>query len=521
MEFMFDLLQERILTAIQSTEAPPKGGFTILSLENQKQKERVLKHLGIKKAEGSTLAALIETGFLGRIRFACLITTTHLYLTGSKDPVKLADIRDVDHRISGHHIYPTVTAGKCRYTFFCSELHARYLEQVLAEVHRVFLLTQNPKTVFDSVAHADTSAPRFTEKMPALTEFSLEPDWLFSLARRLILDNSNAVRGMELLLLSADLGYPDAQYALGLFFHLNGSPVQKDPETAAYWFAQAAAQGHEDAQNQLDLYYARSVQEKGAALWESRRRNAELLRLAQGDEAERRKAGDLCLERMTHCLVMGIAMFDYCIMPNEGTPLERAYRSLDALKESLAWLEYAQKLGHPDVEENRQAFLHDSRSTIVNEIIPGLREADRTQDAFDCQIWLAELGDGYTQALLGRHYLQQQEPIQGIRWLEQAISSGSSHAPMFCIAEGVAYVKGQYLPAGAPPYLKRKARAIGIYLLERSGNTDELSQYQPHDPEALRSLALELRMLENDFPRAAKLADKYRAMADQTEENLT
>jgi len=173
------------------------------------------------------------------------------------------------------------------------------------------------------------------------------------------------------------------------------------------------------------------------------------------------------------------------------------------------------------VEENRQAFLHDSRSTIVNEIIPGLREADRTQDAFDCQIWLAELGDGYTQALLGRHYLQQQEPIQGIRWLEQAISSGSSHAPMFCIAEGVAYVKGQYLPAGAPPYLKREARAVGIYLLERSGNTDELSQYQPHDPEALRSLALELRMLENDFPRAAKLADKYRAMADQTEENHT
>jgi len=517
MEFMFDLLHNRILTAIQSTEAPPKGGFVIVSPENRNQAERVLKHLGFTKADGSLLAMLIEPGLLGRIRFACLITTTHLYFSGGKEPLKLAHIRAVDHKISGHHIYPTVTAGKYRYTFFCSELHARYLEQVLAEVHRVFLLTQNPKTVFDSVAHADTSAPRFTEKMPALTEFSLEPDWLFSLARRLLLSQSDAMRGMEVLLLSADLGYPDAQYALGLFFHLNGSPAQKDPESAAYWFAQAAAQGHVDAQDQLDLYYAKSVQEKGAALWESRRRNAELLRLAQGDEAERRKAGDLCLERTTFCLTMGIAMFDYVIMACEGTPLERAYRSLDALKEALAWLEYAQKLGHPDVEENRQAFLHDSRSTIVNEIIPGLREADRTQDAFDCQIWLAELGDGYTQALLGRHYLQQQEPIQGIRWLEQAISSGSSHAPMFCIAEGVAYVKGQYLPTGAPPYLKREARAVGLYLLERGGNPDVLSRYRPTKADDARDMATELRVLAKEFPYAGKLAEQYSTLANKAE----
>lgn len=52
---------------------------------------------------------------------------------------------------------------------------------------------------------------------------------------------------------SANLGYVDAQYALGWAFMTEGSGVIRDAREAMKWFKIAAEQGHVDAQKGLDV----------------------------------------------------------------------------------------------------------------------------------------------------------------------------------------------------------------------------------------------------------------------------
>ena len=513
MEFVFDLFRERILTAIRSAEAPPKGGFA--SAAGQKT-EQVLKHLHLAESPGVPLAVLTETGLFGSIKFACLLTATHVCFTGQKEPVKLAEIRDADSTIVGSRTFPTMTAGRYRYTLRCSADNAAYLKTVLQEIYHALRLTQDAALVFDSAiaSHGGSPLPNM-DAPPAFTECSLEPEWLFAQARHLLTDG-DMVRGLESLLLSADLGGVDAQYTLGLFFRLNGSARQKDSESAAYWFMQAAEQGHTAAQEQLELYYTASARKRGNTLWESRRQSAALLRLAQGDEADRREAGSICMERATDCLTTAIALMDPCIFTYAGTPLERSLSAFESLKESCAWAEQAQKLGDPRAAHHPADLLANCRGIIVNEIIPALKQAERTQDALACTVWLAELGDGYTQATLGRQALERQDPIRGIHWLEQALESGGVHGPMYCAELGAAYVTGKTSPPEPWVTLLPRTprnRAIGIYLLERSGNGAALERYQPKDPQTLQSIAEELEQLVDQLPHATKLAAKYRALS--------
>ena len=522
MEFVFDLFRERILTALRSAKASPKGGFLPAAGKNLETAQRVLKHLGLAEFPGSPLAFLAETGLFGSLRFACLVTDTHLCFTGAAIPLKLADITDADCMIVGTRMFPTVTAGPRRYTLRCSADHAVCLKTALQELCRALRLTQNAALVFDSAIAAHEGAPLLLPKEPpALTEFSVEPPWLFPQARRLLTGGDTA-RGTELLLLAADLGGADAQYALGLFFRLNGSPAQKDGESAAYWFAQAAAQGHSAAQEQLELHYTAAAQEDGAALWVSRRRSDALLRLAQGDEADRQKAEAVCMERARRGLAAALTLMDPCIFPHGGSPLERSLAALEALKESCAWAELAKKAGAPEAADHPKSVLSNCRSLIVNEIIPALKQASRTQDAHDCTVWLAELGDSYTQAALGRQALEQQDPIRGIRWLERALESGGVHGPMYCAELGAAYAAGKTVPpepwAELLPHTPRN-QAIGFYLLERSGNPAARERYRPTDARSLQTIAEELTKLAADLPRAAQLAEQYRAMAENAAKN--
>ncbi|WP_436862107.1 tetratricopeptide repeat protein [Acinetobacter haemolyticus] len=51
---------------------------------------------------------------------------------------------------------------------------------------------------------------------------------------------------------AAELGNPEAQYNLGVFFE-QGVYVKKDKKQAEYWYEKAAKQGHLNAINNLNI----------------------------------------------------------------------------------------------------------------------------------------------------------------------------------------------------------------------------------------------------------------------------
>ena len=51
---------------------------------------------------------------------------------------------------------------------------------------------------------------------------------------------------------SANQGFDDAQYILGLCYH-DGEGVTQNTQQAVYWLRKAAEQGHEGAKEALDI----------------------------------------------------------------------------------------------------------------------------------------------------------------------------------------------------------------------------------------------------------------------------
>lgn len=514
MEFVANLLKLRITTALNCVEPPETGGFFPADSAHHQQTQRVLKHLALTPAE-DPLAAFLEPGRLGSIKFACLLTRTHLYASRIKEPILLADIWEVDREIVGNNLYPTVSAGAYRYTLLCSDAYGRYLHDVLEAIHCAARLTDGAEAVFTAVLAARRDKTPLPEEPLSFIECTLDAERLLAHARVCLMEGRSREEGLNALLLSADLGCADAQYALALFF-LQNAAQKTDKASAAYWFTQAAAQGHEAAARYLSVYGDFSRQ-KGNALWPSLRHHESLSRWAQGEPGDRQRAAALCLERFNHCFALTMVLTDWGMNP-DADKTTCCLRSFEVLKEARAWLEYGRLLGSGKAEERLKALAQDCRSTVINDVIPALQTLHRDEDAFLCRLWLAELGDVPSRAEVAHHFLAdkglRRNPLVGLQWLEWAFEGHSVHAPGICKELGIAYVTGAHLAPKAwrtplPP--PSRDRAIGFYLLERGRCADALKRHLPTAPDELAALAEELD--DFPFPFAAELTEKYRTMA--------
>lgn len=515
MEFVFDLFRHRILTAIHSVEPPAGGGFIPADPAHREHTQRVLKHFS-REFEEKPIATFLEPGRLGSIKFACLLTRTHLYASHIKDPILLTDIWDVDWNMAGNTLLPSVSAGAYRYSFLCSGQSANYLHDVLKAVYRALRLTRGAEAVFAAAMAARRDKTPLPEEPLSFIESTLDAERLFANARVCLVGNRDVEQGLSSLVAAADLGSADAQYTLALFFRQNAARKQQDDASAAYWFAQAAAQGHEAAALYLSVY-GQHTRQKGETIWLPLRHHASLAQWAQGGPEELQKAASLCLERSNHCLALMMVLTDWGLNPDADKP-DCCLRAFEALKEARAWLEYARLLGSHEADERLKDLAGTCRSTVINDVIPALQELHRDEDAFLCRLWLAELGDVPCRVNVARHFLEDKglhrEPLSGLQWLEWAIEGGSVHAPDICAELGTAYVTGAHLsPEGwrhpLPP--TPRDRAIGFYLLERGHCEDALKRHLPTAPEELAALAAELDAFP--FPFATELAEQYRAMA--------
>ncbi|MDS7928268.1 tetratricopeptide repeat protein [Acinetobacter sp. V102_4] len=69
---------------------------------------------------------------------------------------------------------------------------------------------------------------------------------------KMYLDQENYEKAFEFSKKSAELGNPEAQYNLGVFFE-KGIYVKKDKKQAEYWYEKSAKQGHLNAINNLNV----------------------------------------------------------------------------------------------------------------------------------------------------------------------------------------------------------------------------------------------------------------------------
>ena len=526
MKYFTDLLYDRIHTAVFSVPRPEQNGSSaipgFIDAENpedscRQQTLRVLKHFS-REFEEKPIATFLEPGRLGSIKFACLLTRTHLYASHIKDPIPLTDIRDVDLNVVGNTLLPSVSAGAYRYTFLCAGQSVNYFHDVLKALHRALRLTRGAEAVFAAAMAARRDKTPLPEEPLSFIESTLDAERLFANARACLLGNRDVEQGLSSLVAAADLGSADAQYALALFFRQNAAPKQRDDASAAYWFAQAAAQGHEAAALQLSVY-GESTRHQGNNKWALRRL------FSQGVDAPApQESIPTCLDYASDRLAEALVLTDWGLNP-KADKANNCLRAFESLKEARAWLEYARLLGSREADERLNDLARTCRSTIVNDVIPALRELHRDDDAFLCRLWLAELGDVPCQAAVARHFLEDKglhrEPLAGLQWLEWAFEGNSVHAPGICGELGTAYVTGAHLSPEAwrhplPP--TPRDRAIGFYLLERGGCTDLLKQHLPTAPEELAALAEELDAFS--FPFAAELAERYRAMAETAAKRL-
>ena len=517
MKYFTDLLYDRIHTAIFSVPRPEQNGSpTIPGFIDAKDPEdscrqqtlRVLKHFS-REFEEKPIATFLEPGRLGSIKFACLLTRTHLYASHIKDPILLTDIWDVDWNMAGNTLLPSVSAGAYRYSFLCPGQSANYLHDVLKAVYRALRLTRGAEAVFAAAMAARRDKTPLPEEPLSLIESTLDAERLFANARVCLVGNRDVEQGLSSLVAAADLGSADAQYALALFFRQNAAPKQRDDASAAYWFAQAADQGHEAAALQLSVY-GEATRKQGRDKWMLQRLFSQSMDAPQENIPA-------CLDHASDCLAEALVLTDWGLNPN-ADKANHCLRAFESLKEARAWLEYARLLGSHEADERLNDLARTCRSTIVNDVIPALQELHREEDAFLCRLWLAELGDVPCRANVARHYLEDKglhrEPFAGLQWLEWAFEGHSVHAPGICAELGAAYVTGAHLSPARwrhplPP--TPRDRAIGFYLLERGRCEDALKRHLPTAPEELAALAAELDAFP--FPLAAELAEQYRAMA--------
>lgn len=513
MKHFTDLLYSRIHTAIFSVPRPDPNAPGFIDADDshsRQQTDRVLKHFSCNSME-EPLATLLEPGRLGSIKFACLLTRTHLYASHIKAPILLMDIWDVDWKAAGNTRCPTVSAGTFRYTLLCTDQSADYLHDVLEAIRRALQLTHGAEAVFAAAMAARRAKTPLPEEPLSFIECTLDAERLFANARVCLIENRDVEQGVSSLVAAADLGCADAQYALALFFRQNAAQ-KSDKASAAYWFAQAAVQGHEAAALHLSVY-GESTRKQGRDEWALRRLFRQNTNIPDPQEEI-----PACLDWAGKCLGEALVLTDWGLNP-KADKASHCLRAFEALKEARAWLEYARLLGSHEAEDRLKHLAVSCRSIVINDLIPELEGLHRNEDAFLCRLWLAELGDVPCRADMARHYLEDKglhrEPMAGLQWLEWAFEGDSVHAPGICSELGAAYVTGAHLsPAEWPQPLPptSRDRAIGFYLLERGRCADALKRHLPTASDELRALAEELD--DFSFPFAAELAEKYRTMAN-------
>ena len=303
----------------------------------------------------------------------------------------------MDLNVAGNTLLPSVSAGAYRYTFLCAGQSVNYFHDVLKALHRALRLTRGAEAVFAAAMAAHRDKAPLPEEPLSFIESTLDAERLFANARVCLLGNRDVEQGLSSLMAAADLGSADAQYALALFFRQNAAPKQRDDASAAYWFAQAAAQGHEAAALQLSVY-GESTRHQGSNKWALRRL------FSQGMDAPAPQENiPACLDYASDCLAEALVLTDWGLNP-KADKASYCLRAFEALKEARAWLEYARLLGSREADEHLNDLVRTCRSTIINDVIPALRELHRDGDAFLCRLWLAELGDVPCQAAVARHF---------------------------------------------------------------------------------------------------------------------
>jgi len=132
-EYVYDLLRERVLTALAQVKPPEGGGFDTTEWE-EKDRKRLMEHLGIQETERPGVARLVLRKRFRGIVYACLLTRSRLYYTGGKKPIELDKLRKVELTGKGSRASLEVHTSPDYHFLRVPAGHAPYLLAVLEEI---------------------------------------------------------------------------------------------------------------------------------------------------------------------------------------------------------------------------------------------------------------------------------------------------------------------------------------------------------------------------------------------------